>query len=59
MEMISYYAILASTELAAERGTYQTYEGSKWSQGLLPIDTIALLPDDPEGFESALRSVLH
>jgi len=43
MEMISYYAILASSELAKERGTYPSYEGSKWSRGLLPIDTIDLL----------------
>jgi ribonucleoside-diphosphate reductase alpha chain len=43
MEMISYYAILASTELAQERGTYQSYKGSKWDRGLLPIDTIDLL----------------
>jgi ribonucleoside-diphosphate reductase alpha chain len=43
MEMISYYTILASTELAQERGTYQTYKGSKWDRGLLPIDTIDLL----------------
>ena len=43
MEMISYYAILASTELAQERGTYPTYKGSKWDRGLLPIDTIDLL----------------
>jgi len=43
MEMISYYAILASSELAKERGTYETYKGSKWDRGLLPIDTIDLL----------------
>ncbi len=43
MEMISYYAILASSELAAERGTYSSYKGSKWDRGLLPIDTIDLL----------------
>jgi ribonucleoside-diphosphate reductase alpha chain len=43
MEMVSYYAILASTELAQERGTYPTYKGSKWERGLLPIDTIDLL----------------
>ncbi len=42
MEMISYYAILASSELAKERGTYESYKGSKWDRGLLPIDTIAL-----------------
>jgi len=43
MEAISYFAILASSKLAEERGTYQTYIGSKWDRGLLPIDTIELL----------------
>ncbi|MEU0095849.1 ribonucleoside-diphosphate reductase subunit alpha [Kribbella sp. NPDC006257] len=43
MEQISYHAIEASTDLAAERGTYQTYEGSLWSQGILPIDSLELL----------------
>jgi ribonucleoside-diphosphate reductase alpha chain len=43
MEVISYYAILASTDLAAERGVYSTYAGSKWDRGLLPIDTMDLL----------------
>ncbi len=46
MEMISYYAILASSELAKERGTYSTYHGSKWQRGLLPIDTIKLLAQE-------------
>lgn len=43
MEAISYYAIKASTDLAEERGTYATYKGSLWSQGILPFDSIALL----------------
>lgn len=43
MEAISYYAILASTELAKERGKYASYEGSKWSRGVLPIDSVELL----------------
>jgi ribonucleoside-diphosphate reductase alpha chain len=43
MEQISYHAIEASTDLAAERGTYQTYAGSLWSQGILPIDSLELL----------------
>ncbi|MBX9744494.1 MAG: ribonucleoside-diphosphate reductase subunit alpha, partial [Chlamydiales bacterium] len=43
MEMISFYAILASTELAKEKGTYPSYKGSKWDRGYLPIDTIDLL----------------
>lgn len=46
MELISYYAILASTELAKERGTYQTYKGSKWDRGMLPIDTLKLLSSE-------------
>ena len=43
METISYYALLSSSELAKERGTYESYRGSKWDRGLLPIDTIDLL----------------
>ncbi len=43
MELISYYAIEASTELAKERGNYASYEGSLWSKGILPIDSINLL----------------
>lgn len=43
MEMISYYAILSSTELAQERGAYESYQGSLWDQGILPIDSIELL----------------
>ncbi|WP_151708863.1 ribonucleoside-diphosphate reductase subunit alpha [Acinetobacter brisouii] len=38
-EYISYHAIKASCELAKERGAYETFNGSKWSQGILPIDT--------------------
>lgn len=40
MEHISYYAIEASCALAEERGTYSTFEGSLWSKGILPIDSI-------------------
>ena len=43
MELISYYAIQASTDLANERGAYETFEGSLWSKGILPIDSINLL----------------
>jgi ribonucleoside-diphosphate reductase alpha chain len=39
MEYISYHAILTSSKLAAERGKYESYEGSTWSQNKLPIDT--------------------
>ncbi|MBU53194.1 MAG: ribonucleoside-diphosphate reductase subunit alpha [Deltaproteobacteria bacterium] len=43
MELISYYAILGSSRLAEERGAYETFKGSKWDRGLLPVDTIDLL----------------
>ena len=46
MEAISYYAILASTELARERGAYPSFPGSKWDRGLLPIDTVSLLSQE-------------
>ena len=46
MEAISYFAILASSQLAAERGTYSSYAGSKWDRGLLPMDTIELLEQE-------------
>jgi ribonucleoside-diphosphate reductase alpha chain len=45
MEMVSYYAIKASSDLAKERGSYGSYEGSLWSQGILPIDSIQLLKE--------------
>lgn len=43
MELISYCAIEASSDLAKERGQYSSYEGSLWSKGILPIDSINLL----------------
>ncbi len=43
MEMVSYYSIKASAKLAAERGAYETYEGSKWSRQIFPLDTLNLL----------------
>jgi ribonucleoside-diphosphate reductase alpha chain len=46
MEIISYYAIEASSELARERGAYQTFDGSLWSQGILPIDSLEKLREE-------------
>jgi ribonucleoside-diphosphate reductase alpha chain len=43
MEAIAFYAYEASSDLAAERGTYSSYTGSKWDRGLLPQDTLDLL----------------
>nr|WP_198151763.1 ribonucleoside-diphosphate reductase subunit alpha [Kibdelosporangium sp. MJ126-NF4]CEL18717.1 Ribonucleotide reductase of class Ia (aerobic), alpha subunit [Kibdelosporangium sp. MJ126-NF4]CTQ96431.1 Ribonucleotide reductase of class Ia (aerobic), alpha subunit (EC 1.17.4.1) [Kibdelosporangium sp. MJ126-NF4] len=45
MEEISYYAITASAELARERGSYESFDGSLWSKGILPIDSVAYLGD--------------
>jgi len=46
MEAISHYAYEASADLAAERGAYSTYKGSKWDRGLLPQDTVDLLEQE-------------
>jgi ribonucleoside-diphosphate reductase alpha chain len=43
MEAVSWFAIKASTDLAEERGRYSTFDGSLWSQGILPIDSLNLL----------------
>ena len=45
MEALSYYAIDASSKLAKERGSYATFEGSLWSRGILPIDSLKRLAD--------------
>jgi len=45
MEVISYYAIEASSDLAEERGTYSSYKGSLWDQGILPIDSLKKLQE--------------
>jgi len=56
MEAVCYQAYWASTELAAERGRYQTYKGSLWDQGILPLDTLNLLADARGGYVEADRS---
>lgn len=43
MEVISYYAIETSSNLAVERGTYETFKGSLWDQGILPIDSLEIV----------------
>ena len=43
MEAVSYFAIQASSKLAEERGSYSSYEGSLWSKGILPIDSVEIL----------------
>ena len=39
MEIISYNAINASSNLAIEKGIYPTFDGSKWSKGIMPMDS--------------------
>ena len=50
MEAVCYYAYLASTELAEERGRYESYEGSLWSRGILPQDSVKLLAEERGGY---------
>lgn len=50
MEAIAYYAYWASTELAEERGTYETFKGSLWDRGILPKDSLKLLEEERGGY---------
>ena len=43
MELISFFAIAASSALAEERGSYASFPGSLWNRGILPIDSLELL----------------
>lgn len=56
MELVSYYAIEASADLAKERGAYQSFEGSLWHQGILPIDSIELLANSRGNYLTQDRS---
>jgi ribonucleoside-diphosphate reductase alpha chain len=56
MEALCYYAYWASTELAAERGRYETYQGSLWDRGILPMDTLDMLAEQRGGFVEVDRS---
>ncbi|HEY0931540.1 MAG TPA: ribonucleoside-diphosphate reductase subunit alpha [Gemmatimonas sp.] len=49
MEFLSYEAISASSDLAVERGSYGSFNGSLWQRGILPIDSLALLDASREG----------
>jgi ribonucleoside-diphosphate reductase alpha chain len=51
MEAISFAAISASVDLAAERGRYPSFDGSLWSRGILPIDSIEILADARGGLD--------
>jgi ribonucleoside-diphosphate reductase alpha chain len=51
MEAIAFHAISASVDLAAERGRYPSFNGSLWSNGILPIDSIEILAEARGGLE--------
>src|SRR5437867_2184602 len=50
MEAVCYYAYLASTEMAEERGRYSSYSGSLWDRGIMPQDSLKLLADERGGY---------
>ncbi|WP_017623060.1 ribonucleoside-diphosphate reductase subunit alpha [Nocardiopsis chromatogenes] len=56
MELISYHAIAASSDLAAERGAYASFDGSLWSRGVLPIDSLEYLAAERGGDLDADRT---
>ena len=56
MEMVAYAAYCASTELAEERGRYESFQGSLWDRGVLPQDTLDLLAAERGGYVELDRS---
>jgi ribonucleoside-diphosphate reductase alpha chain len=42
-EVISFAAIQTSADLAVARGSYSSFQGSDWSRGILPINTVQRL----------------
>ena len=56
MEAVCYYAYQASSELAKERGSYSSYQGSLWDRGILPQDTLKMLQEERGGYVEVDRS---
>jgi ribonucleoside-diphosphate reductase alpha chain len=56
MEMVAYASYWASTELAEERGRYESFKGSLWDRGILPQDTLDLLAAERGGYVEVDRS---
>nr|WP_187352037.1 ribonucleoside-diphosphate reductase subunit alpha [Allosaccharopolyspora coralli] len=57
-EHFSYYAIAASSALAVQRGRYESFEGSLWSRGILPLDSLGLLREARGGEDWNATSTL-
>ncbi len=53
MEAVAYHAYWASTDLAEERGRYSSFNGSLWSKGILPQDSLKLLAEERGGYVEA------
>jgi ribonucleoside-diphosphate reductase alpha chain len=49
-EAVCYYSYLASSKLAGERGSYQSFKGSLWDRGIMPQDTVAMLREERGGY---------
>jgi ribonucleoside-diphosphate reductase alpha chain len=56
MEMVAFAAYWASTELAEERGRYESFKGSLWDRGILPQDSLDLLASERGGYVEVDRS---
>src|SRR5471030_283249 len=56
MEMVAYASYWASTELAEERGRYESFKDSLWDRGILPQDTLDLLAQERGGYVEVDRS---
>ncbi len=56
METVCYHAYWASTDLAEERGRYQSYRGSLWDRGILPQDSLDLLKEERGGYVDVARN---
>ncbi|OHA99887.1 MAG: ribonucleoside-diphosphate reductase subunit alpha [Candidatus Zambryskibacteria bacterium RIFCSPHIGHO2_12_FULL_43_12b] len=57
-EFVSYMAIDESASLAAERGSYSNFAGSRWSMGMVPFDTLKVLEED-RGVELTVDKTSH
>jgi ribonucleoside-diphosphate reductase alpha chain len=57
-EAVAYFAYWASTDLAEERGRYSSFNGSLWSRGILPQDSLKLLAEERGGYLDADYSVI-
>jgi len=53
-EFVSYMAIDESASLARERGSYTHFVGSRWSQGMVPVDTLEIMERE-RGLATQLR----